>query len=395
MIAPQERINWPTDLNEERFLSEYWQKKPLLIRQAFPDFDNPLSPDELGGLALNDTIHSRIILQQKADAAASSDTWHCRNGPFSEEELTELPPRDWSLLVSDIEKHLDGFHRYLEPYRFIPDWRIDDLMISYAPTAASVGAHIDAYDVFLFQASGRRQWSISTHPDAETSLIPDIDLKILAQFEATDVWELDPGDLLYLPPGVPHHGVSMDDACMTWSIGFRAPTQSALVSDITDYLLQHNNKRYQDRDLLPVTHKGEIDQQSLSTIRQLWDAATTVDRDAFTLAVGSVLTQRGESTDDALPMVALEEFNHILQHQAVLRSSSSRFAYVNAEHTSNVAGAILFVDGEHYSVSQTLARQLCAFYEWDGTELIANCAGFDDRGCLLTLWQLGVLQAAD
>ncbi|MBX2880584.1 MAG: cupin domain-containing protein [Granulosicoccus sp.] len=389
------QINWPDGLNAAVFLQDYWQQKPLLIRQALPDFENPLTPDELGGLALDDDIHSRLILRQRATTEQSHDTWHLRNGPFSEEELTELPPRDWSLLVSDIEKHLDGFHQYLEPYRFIPDWRIDDLMISYAPTGASVGAHIDAYDVFLFQASGQRQWSISTDPLASTALIPDIDLKILSQFTATEEWELNPGDLLYLPPGVPHHGVSMDDNCMTWSVGFRAPMHSALINDINEQLLQKNNQRYQDRALQPIHNKGEIDAQSLDNIKQLWDTATLVETDEFNIAVGRALTQRGEPAAEALPLIAVEEFQQRLQQQSVSRSPSSRLAYIPSLTNESNSHAEFFVDGEHHTISLNLAQQLCASYEWEPGVLQIACVTDSDRACLLTLWQLGVLHTTE
>ena len=228
-------LQWPNKLDEASFLQQYWQTRPLLIRQAFPELaasGNPISRDELGGLAMESDVTSRIILRE-------SDTqWHCSYGPFEQSELEELPAQDWTLLVSDIEKHLPELRNWIKPFHFIPQWRIDDLMISYAPKGASVGAHTDNYDVFLLQAAGTREWSITENPEADRSLLPDLDIGVLANFEAENTWLLEPGDMLYLPPGIPHRGVSKDDDCMTWSIGFRAPSHREIVADIAERLAQ-------------------------------------------------------------------------------------------------------------------------------------------------------------
>lgn len=381
-------LHWPEGLSTEHFLRDYWQQKPLLMPQAFPDFSSPLTPDELGGLALEPDIHSRIILLERAKEPDADDTWHLRTGPFTEDELTQLPAHDWTLLVSDIEKHLDGFSAYLEPFRFLPDWRIDDLMISYAPTGASAGAHIDEYDVFLFQAAGQRRWQISTDQSAPTDILADQDLKILQQFDATETWTLSAGDILYLPPGIPHHGIAQDNDCMTWSIGFRAPMEQQLLADITEQLLTYSpSRRYRDPALVPINRKGELDTNSLDNLEQLWQQVTSPAKEMFIRATGCVLTRRQDSLNDTLAQDQADSLPSVGQVQ---RHGAARLLFVTTD-----AGSELFANGEHYRVSKSLAEMLCARSEWSVTELLALCHDPADNRLLDTLWQQGVLLQVD
>lgn len=221
------------------FLAHYWQKKPLLIRQAFPGFESVLSPEELAGLACEEGVHSRLVIEK--DAAAP---WQLSYGPFKEKDFTSLPLTHYSLLVSECEKWIPDLQQLVDCFNFIPKWRIDDLMISYAPDQGSVGPHIDEYDVFLIQANGRREWSIQMHTDKNAELVPDIDLAILQQFSCDETWLLEPGDMLYLPPKLAHHGIARGDGCMTYSVGFRAPA----VSDIMDsFLLEASEQKLTDQ----------------------------------------------------------------------------------------------------------------------------------------------------
>lgn len=225
----------------EMFLDEYWQQKPLLIRQAFSNFQSPLSADELAGLAC-DTDTARIVLEK-----GGKRPWELRSGPFRHKEFAKLPATHWTLLVNDVEKLVPELEDFLEPFRFIPDWRIDDLMISYAVDGGSVGPHVDAYDVFLLQAQGERHWQINTAAVAEDNFLPDVDLRILREFSAETEWTLQPGDMLYLPPNVAHYGVARGE-CMTYSIGFRAPSQADLLEDLLGDLLEQAalQTRYSD-----------------------------------------------------------------------------------------------------------------------------------------------------
>src|SRR5690348_813356 len=218
-------------LNPRDFLKRHWQKRPLLVRNAFPGFAPPLTAEELAGLACEEGVESRLVVQTR-----KAPGWKLSHGPFKHKVFTRLPKDRWTLLVQDVDKHLPVAAGLLEPFRFIPDWRIDDLMISYAADGGSVGPHVDAYDVFLLQAEGMRRWDISTAPHADADT-PGLELKQIKGFKPEESWLLMPGDMLYLPPGVAHHGVAFGE-CMTFSIGFRAPSQSELLADLAGLLMQ-------------------------------------------------------------------------------------------------------------------------------------------------------------
>lgn len=254
------------DLTVERFLAEHWQKRPLLVRGALPGIAPPLSPDELAGLACEPEVESRIV-SRNADPLRP---YSLRQGPFDEADFAALPERDWTLLVQDCDKQAPSTASFLDPFRFIPDWRIDDLMISYATEGGGVGPHVDQYDVFLVQVLGRRRWQIAT-PRPAAREIAGLDLRVLAEFTPEQDWVLEPGDLLYLPPGVPHHGVALD-ACMTCSVGFRAATQREQFSDLAEllYATIPEDARYTDPGLRAeqAQPRGRIDPEALASVRQ-------------------------------------------------------------------------------------------------------------------------------
>lgn len=256
------------EISIEQFLEEYWQKKPLLIRNALADFELPLSPDELAGLACEEQVESRIVLEKDGDYP-----WQCINGPFEEDQFSTLPDSHWTLLVQGCNYHVPEVAQLLERFNFIPSWRVDDVMISYAVAGGSVGPHTDNYDVFLLQGMGTRRWQISTKPYKKEDFIPDLDLKILNNFEQEQTWELNPGDLLYLPPGVAHYGVALDD-CITLSIGFRAPNYAQLSEGFTQHLLENSHSQlenlfYKDPGLKTQSHSGEIKAEVFTDINNL------------------------------------------------------------------------------------------------------------------------------
>lgn len=241
LIQPNQILTQLDELSTEEFLRDYWQQNPLLIRQAFPNFQSPLSANELADLAC-DTDTARLVLEK-----GGTSPWEVRHGPLRKKDFNKLPATHWTLLVNDIEKLLPEFAEIIEPFRFIPDWRIDDLMISYAVEGGSVGPHVDAYDVFLLQAQGQRHWQISHQACAEDNFIPDIDLRIMREFVAEAEWTLEPGDMLYLPPDVPHYGVAVGE-CMTYSIGFRAPSRADLLEDLLGQILEQPDMQERFRD---------------------------------------------------------------------------------------------------------------------------------------------------
>ena len=219
------------EMSVEQFLAEYWQQKPLLIRQAFPDFTSPISPDELAGIAC-DVETARLVIKK-----GGKTPWEVRHSPLRKRDFTQLPPTHWTLLVNDMNEIEPELQDIIEPFRFIPDWRIDDLMISYAVEGGSVGPHVDAYDVFLLQGLGQRRWQISTQAVNEKNFIPNLDLRIMHEFIPEQEWVVEAGDLLYLPPNVPHYGVALGE-CMTYSVGFRAPSRADLLEELLGHLIE-------------------------------------------------------------------------------------------------------------------------------------------------------------
>ena len=250
-------------LDRRRFLKEYWQQRPLLIRQALPGFRCPLSAEELAGLALEPDVESRIV-SGSVDAG-----WTLRHGPFENRDFTTAAERGWTLLVQDVEKHLPDLAWVIDAFDQVPAWRVDDLMISYAAPGGSVGPHIDAYDVFLLQGAGRRRWFIDERTAGRRAEHVTAGLRLLEGFEPTREWVLSPGDALYLPPGIPHHGVALDE-CLTCSVGFRAPALGDILAEVAEELESAGapepllgDPRRREPD-----HPLEIDPETLARARQ-------------------------------------------------------------------------------------------------------------------------------
>ena len=254
-----------TRMTQQEFLDRYWQKKPLVIRQAFPDFQSVISPNELAGLAIESRIESRLIIEK-----GEAGSWQLIDGPFSDKDFSALPKSHWTLLVQDIDKHVPETRGILMPFSFIPNWRFDDLMVSFAPKQGSVGAHTDGYDVFLLQGMGKRKWQVSAGPLHKPALLENVDIQVLADFEPAQEWLLEPGDILYLPPHYGHHGVAMED-CMTFSIGFRAPNQSETLDAVINDLVEHSmaKRHYQDSDLQAARHGYEIGLEAVLRLKKL------------------------------------------------------------------------------------------------------------------------------
>lgn len=245
------------------FLRDYWQKRPLLIRNAFPGFASPISPDDLGALSLQATALSRLILWNR-----KKDRWSVETGPLPEDRFDRVPERDWTLLVQDVDKWDPEVRALIDAFPFLPRWRIDDVMISFAVKGGSVGAHIDQYDVFLLQGMGRRHWQIDADPAQCVEFREDAPIKLLKTFTPSHEWTLGPGDLLYLPPGLGHHGVALDP-CLTFSLGMRAPAKAELIEDFALELASRAGEkaRYADPDLTAPADAYEIDEAALDRVR--------------------------------------------------------------------------------------------------------------------------------
>lgn len=264
----QQALTLLNGLTPAQFMAEYWQKKPLLIRGAMPDFKGLLDPSELAGLACDTEVPSRLI---QFDPARQQEGrgWQVTQGPFDDEDFAALPAQHWTLLVQGVNHVLPEAQALLSQFSFIPNARLDDVMVSYAPTGGGVGAHIDSYDVFLLQGAGKRRWRISQQTDLR--LIPDAPLRILSHFECEQEWVLEPGDMLYLPPNVAHWGISEDDDCMTYSIGFRAPAARELAIEFLEACRQENlpDELYRDPDLQPVTDASSVSEEMVNHVADM------------------------------------------------------------------------------------------------------------------------------
>jgi 50S ribosomal protein L16 3-hydroxylase len=242
-------------LNAAEFLRDYWQKKPLLIRQAIPGFKPLVTRDRLFEMVQDEDIESRLITCRKQ--------WKMDSGPFA--QVPPLQQKNWTLLVQSVNLHDASVDALMRQFNFIPDTRLDDLMISYATENGGVGAHFDSYDVFLLQAHGHRRWRISAQTDL--SLIDGMPLKILKNFQPEEEFILEPGDMLYLPPHYAHEGVALDE-CMTYSIGFRAPSYQELGEAFLENMIDAIDLpgRYADPDLKPSRQHAEISNAMLSRV---------------------------------------------------------------------------------------------------------------------------------
>ena len=371
------------------FLRDTWQRKPLLIRQALAGWANPLDPDELAGLACEPEVESRLVIGAPGD-------WAVEHGPIPEARFGQLGDRDWTLLVQAVDHHVPDVAALIAPFRFIPNWRIDDVMVSYAAEGGGVGPHYDQYDVFLVQGMGRRRWRIGAHCDEAAPLLPHADLRLLADFAATVEWVLEPGDVLYLPPGVAHDGVAVDGDCMTYSIGFRAPARHELIGLWTDEVLAGltDDDRYADPGLPLQANPGEITEEALARL-QAMVAEAVLDHDRFARWFGRHSSARKYPEVDWRPEDALapDDVRTRLAGGAVLeRNPASRFAFV----AGSDGAVLLFVDGECRELSNdaaAFARTLCAQDRIGPDPALAACP--DTVNLIAALCNEGSLGFAD
>ena len=336
-----------TGLTQQQFLDEYWQKKPLLIRQALSNFESPISPEDLAGLACEAEVESRLIEENGPEGS-----WQVTHGPLSEDDFSRLPATNWTMLVQDVDKHLPELQYLLDPFRFIPDWRRDDLMISYAPKNGTVGPHTDGYDVFLLQAKGERRWQIGNKAIQNAELIEGVSLQILAEFSPDEEWDLEPGDMLYLPPHFAHHGVALND-CMTFSIGFRAPSQTDMLDAVINTLLERGlaKGRYADPDLKLSNYRNEIDKATTSRLKQLLHQTIDEAEPILVEALGKYVTE----TKSSLTTLAAESLADVItvdeiDEQFRLGGELQRNLYYRFAWNRALDNGQLFMAGEAYCV---------------------------------------------
>ncbi|MFZ6644543.1 JmjC domain-containing protein [Undibacterium sp. TJN25] len=321
-------------ITPEQFLSEYWHKKPLLIRQAIPGFTPLLDKDELFELAAQEEAESRLI-------SFFGKHWEMQNGPF--EQLPVKEKKDWTLLVQGVNLHREEADALLRQFRFIPDARLDDLMISYAADGGGVGPHFDSYDVFLLQAHGQRRWKISAQKDL--SLVEGMPLKILRNFKAVQEFLLEPGDMLYLPPHYAHDGEAVGE-CMTYSIGFRAPSYQELGEAFLHFMSDTIELpgRYADPELKPAANPAEISSAMLSNIAEQLEKIRFSEED-MTIFLGEYLSEPKRNVVFSGPDKPLtpKRFTQAAIKNGVSLSLATQMLY---------KGKHVFINGESFAIGK-------------------------------------------
>ncbi|MCD8513075.1 MAG: cupin domain-containing protein [Nitrincola sp.] len=346
------------DMSLETFLRDYWQKKPLVIRNAIADFKSPVEADELAGLACEAEVESRLIA---FDAAANQ--WKMEQGPFEEARFANLPETNWTLLVQAVDHWVPEAHSLLRQFNFIPNWRLDDLMVSFAVKGGGVGPHYDNYDVFLIQAQGSRRWEFGGLYDEHSPRREDAPVMILPEWQAETSVELNPGDLLYLPPRVGHNGVATSDDCITCSIGFRAPATHEMLRSFSDDLGESlgHDERYEDPDLTQTDDPGLISEEALQRAHQLLLNHLS-DKQRFREWFGRFVTEPKypEQQDDSEEVTAEELIEFLESDGELFINEGSRLSWVAAD-----TGVIFFADGHSYPLSTepaiALIKSMCEY----------------------------------
>lgn len=326
------------DLCEQEFLNQYWQKKPLLIKQGFTDFQDPIEAEELAGLAMEESIESRIVTNHNND-------WQAYQGPF--EDFEKLTEQHATLLVQAVDHWHSDAAQLLQPFRFIPNWRIDDLMISYSTPKGGVGPHLDQYDVFIIQGQGKRHWRVGLPDPTLKQFAQNKKLLQVEQFEAVIDCILEPGDILYIPPGCPHEGYAIENA-LNYSVGFRAPNQQDLFSSFADHVIDTDSgqKRYTDHTLALRDSKGELLQSETDKVKTLMQALLNND-ELFKHWLGNTLSQAKHEMDLA-PLeepITCEQMSDLITNNA---EEFERLGGVRAIYQQLEDALLLSINGENY-----------------------------------------------
>lgn len=326
-----------SDFTLEHFMQHYWQQKPVVIRQGFPGFQDLISPEELAGLACEEEVDSRLVYKK-------GGKWQAETGPF--ESYDHLGKTGWALIVQAVNHWSPEVAELVKPFDFIPKWRLDDVMISYSTPQGSVGPHIDLYDVFICQGSGRRRWRVGDKGE-HRQFAAHAALLHVDPFEATIDVELLPGDILYIPPGFPHDGVTLETS-MSFSVGFRAKSACDMLSGLADYVIDKElgSTLLSDPDRPIHHHQGQINARDFARIKA--QLQSILDDDTLVADFAGSFLSRTKCQLDLQPLeVPMEEADVLasLQEQPLVRTGGLRCFYVDA----TVAQGVCYVDGERHA----------------------------------------------
>jgi 50S ribosomal protein L16 3-hydroxylase len=381
------------DISLPTFLSTYWQKKPLIIRQALPNFVNPISPDELAGLALEEDIESRIVFE----TPEQNPSWHLKRGPFLDSDFTTLPSSHWTLLVQGIDRFIPEVYGLLDHFDFIPQWRIDDVMVSFAALHGSVGPHYDNYDVFLYQAKGRREWSLTTQNCTNENYIQDLELRIMSQFAVEEQFILEEGDMLYLPPHVGHYGVSLSEECMTYSFGYRSYQGQELLDSLGDYVSEKEAFKdlYQDPDWSHLKATSKITQPAWRSAQKLLQQLIN-DEKIMKSWFGCFATRLDRQAEQQLPAPLGDEelidkasfIAELSNGLNLIRDASCRFAYQTQDEHGPYQCYINGCEWDIYGVSHDLVSYIANNRFLSHQVLTEYLHKDSDQAFLFELWEL-------
>ena len=371
-------------MSTSRFLRDHWQKRPLLVRAALPSFEDPLSAEELAGLACEDGVESRIVTRTRA-------RYDVRYGPHEEHTFLSLPEARWTLLVQEVNRHVPGAADLLDAFSFIPNVRVDDVMVSYAAPGGGVGPHIDSYDVFLVQGQGRRRWRYGATATGDVALVEGAPLRILRRFSPDHDEILEAGDMLYLPPGVAHEGTA-DTACLTYSVGFRAPNLAEMYMDLSDALcdLPAGAALYRDPQLAPQHNPGLVSPAARARVRSMIRglALSDAEIDRWYARFATRLKPGHEIPRPARAPRWPAILRRLERGDVVVRSEEGRFAYLDEPRI------YLYVGGEElpcHRAALPMIELVCSARRLGAADLLRASKAVAARELLVRLFTLGAL----
>lgn len=380
------------DIDLQTFLSEYWQKKPLVIRNALADFESPVSPEELAGLSLEEEAESRIVIQK------AHNDYQLLKGPFTEETYQNLPKTDWTLLVQGMDRLIPDVTDLLNDFDFLPRWRIDDIMVSYATKGGNVGPHFDHYDVFLVQAAGKRNWKLTAQDCREDNYIQGVDLRLMETFTVEEDYVFEKGDILYIPPKWGHHGVALDDECMTFSVGYRTYRGQELWDSFGDHLSEMGafKSLYLDPTWQAGLNPGEITDAAADQAQTLLKSVLE-DKRLMKTWFGRFATQLDPVAAQQLPeplteeeVPDIEDFMGALHTEVgLIKDPVCRFAYseIDGQTLLYINGAVWETFGASDEFMTKIANQ--SFLTQDELLLCGDNEG--NIKLLFDLWKLQYL----